>query len=480
MAWDAGLETAFQPKAVAIVGVASDAKRETPSVLGGAAFVRAYEQLGFPGRIYLVNPGAAEILGYRAYPSVSSLPEPPDLVIIAVPAKFAPDVLEDCISANARNIHMLTAGFEETGDEAARELGRRVRELALRGGLRIIGPNCMGLYVPASGIGFFERLPKKSGPVSFISQSGGHCNWYTHNAPNYGIYFSKVVSFGNAYVTDSTDFLDYLAVDPETKVICMYLEGVKDGGKLLRQVRNVNQTKPVIIWKGGLTDSGSRAVASHTASMAGQEAIWRGFFAQTGAVPVSSLEEMAETTMSFLYVRPPKGRKVAVIGAGGGTSVAAADACSAEGLEVPPLCQETRNELRKFIPAAGSSIRNPLDTGLVFRDVSLLAKEVETVSADPGIDMIILMPHLDMVSRFGSGQIEKLTGNLYDFIRSDRFRKPVVVVFHSFANDPAESELRAKVRVELTNKGVAVYNTLSGASRALRKLHEHSRIQKGS
>ena len=339
MAWDAGFETAFHPKIVAVVGVSSEATRDAPSVLGGAAFIRAYEQLGFPGRIYLVNPGAAEILGYKAYPSVSSIPEPPDLVIIAVPAKFAPDILEDCISAKVRNIHMLTAGFEETGDESARELGRRVRELALRGGLRIIGPNCMGLYVPASGIGFFERLPRKSGPVSFVSQSGGHCNWYTHNAPNYGVYFSKVVSFGNAYVMDSTDFLDYLAVDPETKIICMYLEGVKDGGKLLRQVRKINRTKPVIIWKGGLTDSGSRAVASHTASMAGEQAIWRGFFAQTGAVPVNSLEEMAETTMSFLYVRPPKGRRVAVIGAGGGTSVAAADACSAEGLEVPSLSQ---------------------------------------------------------------------------------------------------------------------------------------------
>jgi acyl-CoA synthetase (NDP forming) len=372
---------------------------------------------------------------------------------------------------------MLTAGFEETGMDSGRELGRRVRELAVQGGLRVIGPNCMGLYVPESGICFFERLPRKSGPVSFLSQSGGHCNWYTHNAPNYGVYFSKVVSFGNAYILDSTDFLEYLAADPETKIICMYLEGVKDGGKLLKQVREINRTKPVIIWKGGLTDSGSRAVASHTASMAGEKAIWRGFFGQTGAVPVSSLEEMAETTMSFLYVRPPKGKGAAVIGAGGGTSVAEADACSREGLEVPPLSEETRNELRKFIPAAGSSIRNPIDTGLVFRDVSLLEKEVETVAADPAIDMIILMPHLDMLSRFGSGQVEKLASGLCDFVATDRLGKPVVVVFHSFANDPAESELRARVRAELSNKGVAVYNTLPGASRALLKLHEHSRFR---
>jgi len=477
MTWNANLKTAFHPNVVAVVGVASDARREAPWVMGGAAFIRAYEQLGFPGHIYIVNPAATEILGYKAYPSVSSIPEPPDLVIIAVPAKFVPDILEDCIVANVKNIHMLTSGFEETGDEKAKELGRRVREIALRGGLCIIGPNCMGLYVPAARIGFFERLPKKSGPVSFISQSGGHCNWYTHNASNYGIYFSKVVSFGNAYVLDSTDFLDYLVVDPETKVICMYLEGVKDGGKLLRQVQEINRIKPVIFWKAGLTASGSRAAASHTASLAGQVGIWSGFFARTGAVPVNSLEEMAETTMSFLYVKPPKGKKVAVIGAGGGTSVSAADVCSREGLDVPPLGQTTLNELRKFIPMAGNSIQNPLDTTLAFRDVSLLIHEVEVLADDPAIDMLILMPHLDMTRRAGADQVDKMISYLCSLDRNNRCDKPAVIVFNSFANDPSESELRSKVSVELRNKGVAVYNSLAGASRALAKLHEYSRIQ---
>jgi acyl-CoA synthetase (NDP forming) len=477
MAWNADLETAFYPKVVAVVGVASTARREDPWVTGGASFIRAYEQLGFPGRIYIVNPGATEILGYKAYPSVSAIPEPADLVIIAVPAKFAPDILENCIVANVKNIHMLTSGFEEIEDEQAKDLGRRVREIALRGGLRIIGPNCMGLYVPAAGIGFFDRLPKKSGPVSFISQSGGHCNWFTHNAPNYGIYFSKVISFGNAYILDSTDFLDYLAVDPETKVICIYLEGVKDGGKLLRQVQKINRVKPIIFWKAGLTASGSRAAASHTASLAGQEAIWGGFFAQTGAVPVNSLEEMAETTMSFLYVKPPRGKRVAVIGSGGGTSVAAADVCSNDGLDVPPLSQSTQNELKKFIPLAGNSLKNPLDTTLAFRDISLLIHEVEAVAADPAIDMLIIMPHLDMAFRIGADRVDKMISYLSDFAKNNPFEKPAVIVFHSFANDSTESELRSKLRVELTNKGIAVYSTLAGASRALAKLHEYSRIQ---
>jgi acyl-CoA synthetase (NDP forming) len=442
------------------------------------SFVQSHEELGFPGRIYIVNPKATEILGRKAYPTVTSIPEAVDLVIVAVPAQALPGVLEDCIAANAKNIHIFTAGFEETGEKEARELGERVREIARRGGLRIIGPNCMGLYVPRAGIGTFNRLPKQSGPVSFLSQSGGHCNWFGHYGPNYGVYFSKVISFGNAYVLDSTDFLEYLSVDPETRIICMYLEGVKDGRKLLMQIREINPVKPVILWKGGLTDPGARAVVSHTAALTGQKPLWHGFFAQTGAVPVNSLEEMAETAMTFLYAKPPQGKRVAVLGLGGGTSVSAADVCGREGLEVPTLNQGTQNELKKFIPLAGSSIKNPLDTRSVFQDASLVMRTMELIAADPSIDMLIIMPHLDMTRDAGADQVDKLVNCLCDFAISNPYSKPAVIVFHSFANDPWESELRSRLKVELPQKGVAVYNSLTGASRSLARFSEYHRIQR--
>lgn len=479
MTWDPALESAFHPTVVAMVGVSANAKRGAPWRPGASGFINCYEQLGFKGRIYPVNPKATEIMGLKAYPNVSSIPEPVDLVIISVPAPALPEVLEDCITANARNIHIFTAGFEETGEEEARELGQRVRQIALRGGLRIIGPNCMGLYVPEAGIGSFDQLPRETGPVAFLSQSGGHCNWFSHYAPNYGVHFSKVISFGNAYVLDSTDFLEYLANDPETRIICMYLEGVKDGAKLLRQVREINRSKPVVLWKAGLTKSGSRAVTSHTGSLAGQEALWHSFFAQTGAVPVFSLEEMAETAMTLLYVKPPHGKRVAVLGLGGGTSVASADVCGREGLEVPTLTRETQVELKKFISLAGASIKNPLDTGLVFRDASLLEREIELVAADPLIDMIIVIPHLDMTRMAGGpDQVDLVVNYLSDFSRDNAYGKPIVITFHSFANDPWEKELRARLQVELPQKGVPVYNSLTGASRALARLFEHHRFQR--
>lgn len=478
MSWDPAFEVAFHPKVVAIVGVSADAKREEPWAPGGAVFIRSYEQLGFKGRIYPVNPRATEIMGYKAYPNVSSIPEPVDLVVISVPAPALPSALKDCVAANAKNIHIFTAGLEETGEKEGEELGARARQIVKEGGLRVIGPNCMGLYVPDGGIGSFSRLTSRSGPVAFVSQSGGHLNWFAHYGSNYGIYFSKGISFGNAYAMDSTDYLEYLALDPQTGIICMYLEGVKDGRKLLKQVREINRVKPVILWKGGLSEAGSRAVASHTASLAGQKAIWQGFFAQTGAVPVSSLEEMAEMAMTFLYVNPPQGKRVAVLGLGGGTSVASADACNDEGLEVPALTQETQNELKKFIPLSGASVRNPLDTGWMFRNVPLLDREIKLVLADPMIDMLIVMPHLDMAHMTGPEQVDELVEYLFGLSSDKLDSKPIVVVFHSFANDPWERDFRVKLQTELPKKGVAVYSSLTTASRALAKLYEYHRFQK--
>lgn len=474
MTWNPEIEAAFYPKSVAIVGASAEAKREGPRLGGGSGFITSLETTGFKGRIYPVNPRADEIYGYKAYPKVSAIPDHVDLVIMSIPATAAPEALLDCASVGVKNIHMFTAGFEETGNPEAVELGKRVREIAINNGLHIIGPNCMGLYVPESGIGTFPNLPKQIGPVAFVSQSGGHLNWYSHYGPNYGVYFSKGISFGNAYVLDSTDFLEYLENDSQTGMICMYLEGVKDGAKLRKQVQSINRNKPVIIWKAGLTAAGTKAVASHTGSLAGQEAVWKGFFAQTGAVQVNSLEEMAETAMTFLCLKPTRGNRAAVVSIGGGTSVSAADTCSREGLETPTLSSRAQNELRKFIPTAGSSVRNPLDTVSGLRNIDILERELEIVIAEPNIDMLILMPHLDSAHN----GLNKTIDLLCNFAKNHPSGKPIVIVFHSFANDPWEAEQRARLKVELPQKGVATYASLTAASRALARFAQYHRIQR--
>ncbi len=182
--------------------------------------------------------------------------------------------------------------------------------------------------------------------------------------------------------------------------------------------------------------------------------------------------------MTFLYVKPPQGNRVAIMGLGGGTSVASADVCNAEGLGVPALTESTQAELKKFIPLAGASVRNPMDTGLAFRDMSLLERELELVAADPLIDMIIVRPHLDMTISAGPGQVDRMINYLSDFCRSNSYGKPTVIVFHSWANDPREVELRARLQLELPKKGVVVYSSLTAGCRALAKLLQYHQFQR--
>lgn len=471
MAWDPDFEVAFHPKTVAVVGVS----RTRPDQ-GWLGLMGCIQGFGFPGRIYPINPNATEIGGLKAYPNLVSLPEPIDLVIISVPVPAVPQALEDCVASGNRNVHIFTAGFKETGEEEGIKLEEEIAEIARRGGLRIVGPNCMGIYCPQSGLSFDESLPKESGPVAFVSQSGGHAGDHANYAAQFGIRFSKVISYGNALNLDSTDFLEYLAGDDETRIITMYLEGVKDGAKLTKLVTEINRAKPVIILKGGLTESGAGAVASHTGSLAGAEAVWSAFFKQTGAVQVNSLEEIAEVTLAFLRLSPTQGHRVGVIGTGGGIGVACADAFAQEGLEVPALTAETRKELRSFVPPAGNSIRNPLDAEVVFTDFGLLERTLDLVSADPLIDMLAIDLHLDWLG-MSDNRVEKLAAYLAGSARAHSRGKPLVVSWRCWSNDPTMEATKSRLEAELVRAEIPVYRGLSRAARALAKLARYYQFQ---
>lgn len=467
MAWDSGLEKAFHPRAVALVGASSDPKRGSQAWRGATTFLRFLQRLEFPGQLYPINPRATEILGLKAYPSVKALPETPDLVIVSVPAPEVPPVLEDCAVAGAKNVHIFTSGFSETGDTEGRALEERVKQIALKGGLRLIGPNCMGFHVPVARLSTWDSTPREPGPVAFLSQSGGHATEFTRYAPSFGIRFSKVISFGNALLLDSTDFLEYLAQDPETRIIGMYLEGVKDGRKLFQLVQEINRQKPIILWKGGLTEPGGRAASSHTGSLAGEEAIWEAFFRQTGAVRVNSLDEMADVVVTFLLARPATGRRVAIVGVGGGNSVWSADACARDGLEVPTFMAETLKELRSFIAPAGNIIRNPIDAGEALSDVMLLERTLRLVARDPLIDMIILTEEIEPFLHRNGSQIEKLSEVLCGL--AEEFpQKPLGVILHSYSGEASRAP-RDQLTAALTKAGVPIYRNLPRASRGLAK-----------
>ncbi len=476
------LDTMFYPRSVAVVGASSN-----PAGWGGTDFLTRLRKMGFAGGLYPVNPRATEIQGLKAYPDVKSIPETLDFVIVGVPAPRVPGVLEDCIAAGVKNVHIFSSGFSETGEEEGRKLDEEIVRIIRRGGLRVVGPNCMGIYVPASKLVGWGATPHASGPVAFLSQSGGHAETLSSYAQEMGVYFSKVISFGNARGLQALDFLEYLAQDPETKIITMYLEGLSDGNRVTRLIKEINRTKPVIVWKGGLTETGSRAVASHTASLAGEERMWNAFYAQTGAVRANSLEEIVDVAMTFLHLTPPRGRRALLLGGGGGNSVALADICSREGLEVPTLSPETRRELANFIPLAGNSVRNPLDVWIMQENVDLFRRCIEIAVADPAVDLVIIDRHAgdgdddnsedDNLERWrGRKKQQKAVNNfIIQFARNDAHGKPVVIAMNVFDPTPQAIAAGAQLRKDYAQAGVPAYTFQANAARAMArfiKYHE--------
>lgn len=466
---NADLDRAMHPRAVAVVGVARTQIGSYPGIY------RCMRNFGFPGNLYPIHPKADDIEGIKAYPSLGALPEPVDLVIFSIPAPKVPDALRECIATGNRNIHIFTSGFKESGEEEGIRLQAEIEKIAVDGGLNIIGPNCMGLHVPASRLLTWTAASPISGPLAMVSQSGGNAQDFVNLATTrHRLYFSKVISYGNALTLDSTDYLSYLAQDEQTRIITMYLEGVKDGRKLLQLVTDINRTKPVVMLKGGLTESGARTVASHTGSMAGGEKIWKAFFRQTGAVPAETLEEMADVVSALHRLPPCKGRGVTILGTGGGIGVAAADSCAKAGLEMPALQPAAMEKLRTYIPPAGNMIRNPIDAHIVLMKLELLGPTLQLLAAESYLNMFVISLHLDWMYGLEKGKhIERVGRYIVDEARRHTNGKPLVVVWRQY--QPNEGIMQARLRLEeiLLEGGVPVYEGLDRAVKALAKVCDY-------
>ena len=380
------IDYVFHPRSVAVVG--AGVPKFGPGGMG-YGFIMAMQDMAFEGGLYPVNPRHQEILGLKCYPSLLDIPGPVDHVIFAVPAHVVPQVIEDCVAKGVKSIHFFTAGFSETGEEEDAELERRIVSRARQAGIRLIGPNCMGIYCPAAKVAFMPEFPTEPGPVGFLSQSGGNAGDMVYSGAVRGIRFSKVISYGNATDLNEADLLEYLAEDPETEIIAAYIEGVRDGRRFFRAMRRACQRKPVIVLKGGRTEGGNRATFSHTGSLAGSAEVFSTLVRQVGAVGVSSVEELVDVTVAFRFLDPlPAGGGVVAVGVGGGFSVFAADEVNEAGLELPALSESVQEELRRFTPVAGTSVRNPVDT-LAMMNPGELTDTLRIVAGDPRVDIVL-------------------------------------------------------------------------------------------
>ncbi|UCD85254.1 MAG: CoA-binding protein, partial [Deltaproteobacteria bacterium] len=313
------LEHAFHPRSVAVVG-ASDLPFSA-----GYFYLRHLLDYGYRGQIYPVNPNQRQASGLKTYPRLSDVPGTVDYVICCLPASKVLDLLTQCPQKEVKVVHFFTGRLSETGYEGAAELEEKILREARKLGIRLIGPNCMGIYCPKEGLSFGYDFPAEPGSVGVVFQSGGAATEFVRYASLRGVRFSKVISYGNALDLTETDFLQYLSKDPETEVIVSYIEGVKDGKRFLSALREAASAKPVIVLKAGRGVAGTRAVASHTASLAGSLRIWEGVMNQAGAVQANTLEEGIDLAVSFCFLPPFSGRRVGIVGGGGGKSVLSAD-----------------------------------------------------------------------------------------------------------------------------------------------------------
>jgi len=351
------LHPIFHPRTVALFGVPSN-----PDAWGGM-FHRSLLGSGFAKeRMFLINPKADEISGLPCYADLMAVPADIDHVISLVPARVVPELVDQCIAKGVRSLHLFTAGFSETGDSEMAQVEYESIEKLRAAGIRTVGPNCLGLYCPASGLTFSEEFPMEQGNVFLISQSGANASGIIRNMTPRGVRFSKAVSFGNGADLKAHDFFDYAANDPQTEVVISYLEGVGGGRELFEALKRCAAVKPTIILKGGLTGAGARAANSHTGSLAGSREVFEAVCRQAGAMRVNSMEELYDLTVGITTdLRSIAGRRVVLVGGPGGFAVLSADEIAGQGLEMPETPEEAKEQLHEFIPVAGSSVNNPID-----------------------------------------------------------------------------------------------------------------------
>jgi acyl-CoA synthetase (NDP forming) len=473
------LDAIFHPRSVGIAGVSM----QQPGFAGvGLGFLLSLMELGFPA-VYPVNPKYQEIEGLRCYASVLDIEGPVDHVISSVPARIVPQLVEDCIAKGVRSVHFFTAGFRETGDDEMADLETQVVGRLTGAGIRVFGPNCMGLYVPESRLAFMPGFPADAGPVGFISQSGGNAGEMVYTAAVRGIRFSEVVSYGNASDVDESELLSYLARDSKTNVICAYIEGVKDGRRFLEALRDAAAAKPVVVLKGGRTASGTRAVMSHTASLAGSVAVFDSLCRQVNAVRVNSVEEMADLAVAFRFMSAPAGPGVAVVGGGGGFSVFAADDIDDAGLHCPVLPEQTQKALGEINPVAGTSVRNPVDTIAIFEPPKL-EQTLRIIGEAENIDVILYHTSFSWgrgrrsIAMLGADPVHYMQMQVQQMVKArEASGTPIVVVLRP-PLDVESMERTAAFQEKCWLAGFPVFPTIPRAANAIAKTLRWARARK--
>ena len=453
-------EKLFNPRSIGIIGV-----NEKPA---GKYFVNCLLHIGFDKPIYLFNPRlkGKTIEDIPIYGSILDIPndKPIDYVILAVPARFCPEVLEECGKKGVPFVTIFASGFSEVGNH---HLEAEVLEVAKKHNVRIIGPNCLGIFVPKSHVSFSRGLlTDQSGNFGGIFQSGGLAVYIAAKGQSiYGTNPSKILSIGNQIDLNFVDFLQYFLKDDETKIVGLYVENIKNreiGKNFMKVVKELTlKGKPVILWKVGNGEATRETIMSHTGGLAGSLKIWDAVAKQTGALMVKDSNELINLAMTFQHISSmPMNRDMGITTGGGGASIETTDTFERYNLKVPKLTPETIEKFREFVPDVNTIIRNPLDLGGSMGNPEIFYKTLITLDSDPNISAVIFIKVFDFSHKFLQ-TIKKAYNEM---------KKPLICIAYKIVDDPSDFANQVLFKRELFKLKIPVFESVNLAAKALDKM----------
>ncbi len=448
------LRPIFSPKSIAVIGAS-----RSPMKIGYEILQNILVQ-GYTGKVFPINPETPQIMGLKTQPSVLAVKDDIDLAIIAVPAEFVPKVVSECARKKVKGVIVISSGFAETG-EKGRQLEDEIAQIAKKAGMRLIGPNTLGYKDPIDSLdaAFVFGMPM-AGEIALISQSGALCIGMINYANGEHIGLSRVISVGNKADVDDGDIIEYLARDPETKVIAMYIEGIKDGKKFLDAAKRCS--KPIVAIKAGRTPAGSAAASTHTGALSGSDVVYDSAFKQVHIQRAYDVIELFDYARALAYQPPAQGNHVGIISNGGGAGIMTADWCESIGLKVPNLTKKTVDALKPHLPPI-TSARNPLDVTGDARFHRYYATGAIMLS-DPNIDSLVMT-----CVHAGIARPREYVGAVIKLVEEKRnLKKPIVACW---VGGPETDEVVQDLRV----KNIPVYASASRAAKAVKCLTEEGR-----
>ncbi len=460
------LDPIFRPRSVAVVGASNRQDR-----WGYETMYNVLNWSQFRGEVYPIHPKDELVHGLKAYKSVIEVPGPIDLAVIVVNASQVVDVFRQCAEKKVGGAVIITAGFAEVGAEGAR-LQEELVQISRESGIRFVGPNCNGLWTSAVRLNLtFWNLVKR-GPIAFVSQSGTMGDYMFEVSESKGYGFSKIVTSGNQASLEVCDYLEYLADDDDTKVVALYLEGLKDGRRFLEAARKATARKPVLAYKVGRTEAGSRAASTHTASLTGSTQLFDAACRQAGVQVCDDMLEMFDFADTLAHQPLPPGNRVGIASGGGGFCVVTAEACAKVGLEVPVLDEAAQREVLGHVREFSPSPLNPLD--LIARKTHLdYGAAIEILAKQDYIDGLIIMPPYGGFQRTSSLDAMKGLVECCNTIADipGKYQKPVLAF--------ARREIRNTATYQILARGkIPFYESPETCARAMKALCSYAEFRR--